>query len=131
MIGHIYIIRSTNTDNVYIGSTTKRPAIRFNKHQSTYRNGTSTTRATEVLKHGGCIFQVLETGEFETRRGLRVKEDEWISLFPNAVNEAKAQSPTGVDIYCHACGHTIRKSDKTRHTAFPKHQKNLFKQLPL
>lgn len=129
--GRIYIIRSNLTDKVYIGSTTKLISHRFGEHSRKYRYGTQTTTAKLLFDIGECRIELLEEVDFNVRRELNAREDFWISQFPTAVNVAKAQSPTGVDIYCHACGHTIRKTDRARHTAFPKHIKKLFSVLPL
>lgn len=103
---------------------------RFSQHKAENKLYPGKVSSSIVLGYGAAYCELLEAVNVETSRELRAIEDVWIARFPTAVNIAKAGAANGTDIYCHACGHLYRKSDRTRHSKFPKHIKNMFNQLP-
>ena len=84
----IYIIRSPNTDKVYIGATVESLSARFSKHNCKYRKGTNKTKAVEVLKHGGAYIELLESFPCDNVDESRARELYWIRQFDeNKVNK--------------------------------------------
>ena len=77
----IYIIRSPNTENVYIGATVESLSTRFSKHNYKFRNGTNETKAREVLKHGGAYIELLESFPCDNVDESRAREKYWIRQF--------------------------------------------------
>ncbi len=90
--GIIYKISSPNTDKVYIGSTVnKYLSCRKAKHNYDYNGflrGTRHYRSSyEVLKHGDCIFDILERKEYDHVSELRQREAEVMRTYSNRVNK--------------------------------------------
>jgi len=80
MIGYIYIIRSKQTDKVYVGSTELTLNKRFNKHKT--QNCTS----REILKYSDATIELLELIDCENREQLERREGEYIRQY-NCVNK--------------------------------------------
>lgn len=90
--GIIYKISSPNTDKVYIGSTVnKYLSCRKAKHMYDYNGflrGTRHYRSSyEILKHGNCIFDMLERMEYDHVSELRQRESEFMRQYSNRVNK--------------------------------------------
>jgi hypothetical protein len=90
--GIIYKISSPNTDKVYIGSTiNKYLSCRKSKHVYDYKNFLQGTRhyksSYEILKHGECIYDMIERFEYDHISMLRQREAEIMRTFPNRVNK--------------------------------------------
>ena len=66
MIGKIYIIKSSQTNRVYVGSTVQSLNERFSKHKSD-KNCTS----REILKYSDAEIELLECYECENLEQLR------------------------------------------------------------
>ena len=81
MKGRIYIIRSKQTDKVYIGSTVETLNIRFSKHKSK-QNCTS----REILKYSDAEIELLECYECQDENQLRKKEGQYQKQY-DCVNE--------------------------------------------
>ena len=77
----IYIIRSPNTDKVYIGATVQRLSGRFSAHTSRFRKGTNKTKAVEVLKHGGAYIELLESFPCDNIDESNAREKYWVREF--------------------------------------------------
>ena len=60
MLGYIYIIRSKQTDKVYIGSTVQSLKIRFSFHKLQ-----KDCSSVEILKYDDATIEVLECYECE------------------------------------------------------------------
>ena len=73
----IYIIRSNNTDRVYVGATTQPLSHRFRDHNNTFRKGKNGTRAVEVLKHGDCYIELLESFPCDNVDESSARERHW------------------------------------------------------
>jgi len=91
-IGIIYRISSPNTDEVYIGSTiNKYLSCRKAKHVYDYNGFLQGKRhyksSYEVLKHGDCIYDMLERFEYDHVSELRQREAEVMRMYPNKVNK--------------------------------------------
>lgn len=76
-IGHIYVIKSPQTDKVYIGSTYKNPCERFAKHKVNYgqylKGKYPYTTAFEILQCGDAYVELLEVVEGK-RKKLKSRE---------------------------------------------------------
>lgn len=85
----LYIIKSCNSDEVYIGSTSKELPRRFAEHVVFYRKWLRTGGQScyyssfEVLKHGGATIHLLEECD---RDIVREREKDLIKDFENSVN---------------------------------------------
>ena len=81
MKGKIYMIKSKQTDKVYIGSTIKTLNIRFRGHK-TLKDCTS----QEILKYSDAKIELIECYECENKEQLTRREGEYIKKY-NCVNE--------------------------------------------
>ena len=81
MIGRIYIIRSKQTDKVYIGSTVETLNIRFSKHK-----WSKTCTSVEILKYNDAEIELLECYECEDEEQLKNREGEYQREY-NCVNK--------------------------------------------
>jgi hypothetical protein len=93
--GYVYKISSPNTQQIYIGSTTsKHISLRKSKHVYDYKgylNGTRHYRTSfELLKHGDCVFDMLERVEYNHVSELRQREAEIMRNHTNTVNKYPA-----------------------------------------
>ena len=88
--GRIYIIRSPNTDMVYIGSTTGKLNKRFNKHHSDWRRDSKKGSSFLILEKGESYIELIEEVQVENKRELDILEQKWIERTPNNVNKNKA-----------------------------------------
>lgn len=98
-IGIVYKISSPNTDKVYIGSTiNKYLSLRKSKHVYDYKgflNGTRHYKSSyEILKHGDCVYDLLELFPYEHVIQLRQRENEIMRTYPNRVNKHFAVKQT-------------------------------------
>ena len=76
MIGRIYIIKSKQTNKVYIGSTVETLKKRFSKHKCS-----KTCSSREILKYDDAKIELLECYECENKEELRKKEGEYIRKY--------------------------------------------------
>ena len=73
MIGNIYIIRSKQTDKVYIGSTFNTLSIRLSGHKCS-----KTCTSREILKYSDAEIELLECYECEDDEQLELREAYYI-----------------------------------------------------
>jgi hypothetical protein len=100
--GYIYKISSPNTQFVYIGSTTSKfLSGRKSKHVYDYKGyllGKRHYRTSfEILKHGDCIYDMLERFEYTHVSELRQREAEIMRTYTNSINKYPAglrENPT-------------------------------------
>ncbi len=64
IIGRIYCLKSDQTTNIYIGSTTKSLKIRLTHHRCLYKRykdetNTQYVSSFEILKYDDCYIQLL------------------------------------------------------------------------
>ena len=82
MIGRIYKITSSNTDKIYIGSTTKKLTERLRKHKNDYncfKNGKKHfIKSYDILEKKDYEIQLLEKIEYETKKELLEREGYYI-----------------------------------------------------
>jgi len=85
--GKIYVIKSKETEKVYIGSTCATLKTRLINHKSAFR--TSKKRigeARHILKYADAYIELIENCSCETKRELLEREGEVIKNTPNCVN---------------------------------------------
>jgi len=68
--GKIYIIRSPNTDRVYIGCTTRLLTERMKEHHNFF----GACSSIDIIKAGGAYIELLENYSCNTRRELLNRE---------------------------------------------------------
>jgi hypothetical protein len=80
--GVIYSIRSHQTTNVYIGSTTQTLAQRLSKHMSGYKaylvNGKRYTSSYEIIKYGDSYIELIEECKCPNKMELCKREGYYI-----------------------------------------------------
>jgi hypothetical protein len=81
--GKIYTIRSHQTDEIYIGSTTQALSVRFGEHKKKYKYwkaGKEKYKITsgEIIKHGDAYIELLETCVCTNKDELHKREGELI-----------------------------------------------------
>jgi hypothetical protein len=96
--GIIYKISSPNTDRVYIGSTkNKYLSGRKAKHVYDYKGYLDGRRhyksSYEILKHGDCVYDLLEVFEYDNLSKLRQRESEIMRDYPTRVNKWHPKLP--------------------------------------
>lgn len=76
--GKIYCIRSRDSDDVYIGSTTQPLARRFASHKNTAKNGSGITSSSIVCSPSAYI-ELIEAFPCDTGEQLKRREGELIA----------------------------------------------------
>ena len=84
--GRVYIIRSPNTEMVYVGSTTMTLKQRFQRHISDWKNLVGKNTSYLILEKGEAYIELIEEVEVESKRELEIIEQIWIENTPNTVN---------------------------------------------
>ena len=77
----IYIIRSRNTNKVYVGATASTLVKRFSQHNSEFAKGKNKTRARQVLEHGDCYIELLEKYPCLDKDESNAREKYWMRQF--------------------------------------------------
>ena len=72
MKGYIYKLTSPNTDMIYIGSTIQSLKRRLNKHKSSAKNNTSSSR--HMFEYGDVSIHLIREVECDTQLDLRKQE---------------------------------------------------------
>ena len=94
--GKIYMIKSKNTDKVYIGSTKKRLSKRLGEHKADmkrYKKGNirKYSSSFHVLEHGDFYIELIREIAVENKTKLHEIEGETINLYRtlgyNVINE--------------------------------------------
>lgn len=91
ILGKIYIIKSNQTDNIYIGSTTSSLSQRLSKHKSSYKRYIAGKRgfvsSFDIIKFEDAIIELLEDFECQTKEQLTRREGELIKENNICVNK--------------------------------------------
>lgn len=92
--GKIYMIRSFQTNDVYIGSTTQQLCKRMSCHRRDYVNYLSNDKkyisSFEVLKYEDAYIELIKNVSCDTKEELKKEEGICIRETPNCVNKNKA-----------------------------------------
>ena len=80
--GRVYTIRSHQTSDIYIGSTTQTLSMRMCKHRHDYKKYLNKTchyiTSFEIIKYDDAYIELLFEGDVESKDTLRKKEGEYI-----------------------------------------------------
>jgi len=80
--GKIYSLRSYETDDIYIGSTTQSLAMRKGAHKADYKkylNGKNNfVTSFNIIKYDDCYIELIEEYSCENKQQLERKEGEYI-----------------------------------------------------
>ena len=79
----IYVIKSPNTDKIYIGSTIQSLKKRFGDHYSFYNNNTNNTSSKEIIKCNDAYIELLEQYKCNNEYELRLRENYYIKINKN------------------------------------------------
>jgi len=86
IIGRVYSIRSHQTTDIYIGSTTQALSMRMSGHRKDYKCYLNKTRhyisSFDILKYEDAYIEIIFEGEFENKNSLSRKEGEYIRELP-------------------------------------------------
>lgn len=123
----IYIIRSPNTEKVYIGSTINDLHVRKSKHYNDFsrynRKILHYKTSYEVIKAGDCIFDTLAVIDVPTKLDMYKLEAFYIKQYPTAINKQKPsnQHPALCKEHTCVCGATCFLSSLTNHVRSKRH----------
>ena len=82
VFGRIYSIRSHQTTELYIGSTTQALSMRLSGHRRHYKKYLNTTfhyvTSFKILQYNDAYIELLFEREFESKDALQQKEGEYI-----------------------------------------------------
>ena len=90
--GKIYIIKSNETKDVYIGSTCSSLKQRFSAHKSEYKRvikegETRKCSSMKILKYPDACIELLEYYHCDSRKELYIREGEIIKNTPHCINK--------------------------------------------
>ena len=123
----IYLIESSSTDKVYIGSTIKSLNNRWSKHKNDYsrylRKILHFKSSYDVVKFPDAKIRQLCRAEVPTKLDMYKLEAFYISQYPNAVNRQKPanQHPLLTQEHTCKCGTTCFLSSLNNHVRSKKH----------
>ena len=97
--GKIYKLVSSQTDKMYIGSTTKSLKERFSEHKSSYQRYNNNEcnqyySSFKLLKYDDCKIELLENYNCDSKEELLFRERYYIENTENSINE---NSPIKLD----------------------------------
>lgn len=82
VFGRIYSIRTHQTDDIYVGSTTQILCRRMCKHRSHFKHiderPTKIGSSCELMKYDDAYIELLEEQDFESKDAMRKCEGKWI-----------------------------------------------------
>jgi hypothetical protein len=89
--GRVYSLRSHQTSDIYIGSTTESLSRRIAQHRSDYKRFSTEKKGNyvssyEIIKYEDAYIELIFEGEFESKNALHRKEGECIREM-NCVNK--------------------------------------------
>lgn len=139
--GKIYLIKSNQTKNVYIGSTTLTLSKRLIKHKAdyvSYKNGKFNHHVSsfDILKFDDAWIELLELFPCTNRTELEKREGVVIKATSEAINKRVAgrdskqyridkcqeiKNKKGAKCHC-ICGKSYTHDHKLRHTRSKRHQ---------
>jgi hypothetical protein len=78
--GKIYKLTSKQTDNIYVGSTTKPLVQRMSGHKCDYK-----CTSVEMLKYDDCIIELIEDYPCDSKTELEKREQHYIDLYKDII----------------------------------------------
>ena len=85
--GKIYMIKSNQTDKVYIGSTIRPLDVRFKSHED--RVGEKSTTSYMILEYDDAYIELIEEYPCETKLELQSREGYYIRLYGDRIVNKK------------------------------------------
>lgn len=142
--GFVYMISSTGTDKVYIGSTIN-PASRWSHHKSNFNKGVGKCTSKFILEYGNYTFTVLAQLKFTTTLALKAIElqvmkqyegrlvNKQRNIFSKVAGDSKnpeykkavSDNRTTLKYTCECCNKELAYRHKSTHAKSPKHLDNL------
>ena len=86
--GRIYTLRSHQTDDIYIGSTTRMLRKRMAEHRYNYKHRKTHTSAHQILQYEDCYIELLEEFPCDNKEQLEKREMECVRNM-DCVNKLK------------------------------------------
>ena len=84
MIGRIYKITSSQTNAVYIGSTTESIRERLSKHKSNYKRFQDgkycNVSSFEIIQYADAVIELIEEQEFKDKQDMLFRERYYIEM---------------------------------------------------
>jgi predicted GIY-YIG superfamily endonuclease len=116
----IYKLTSNQTNNIYIGSTTRKLTVRFNEHYSRFNKGYLKSSSRELLQYSDCKIELLES---DILTNLKQRERHYIETLPDCINKVipgRNQKESKKlweksKINCPFCNKELTKKYKQRH----------------
>ena len=94
IFGRVYKIVSSETDDVYVGSTEKTLAERLAQHRKSYNSYTRGAyhyvKSFDIVKFRDARIELLSEGLFATKEDLRRLEGEFMVAITNCINRCLA-----------------------------------------
>ena len=117
----IYILRSQQTDKIYIGSTKLKMSERMKNHRHKTNLNLS---ASQISNYPDFYYETLESFPHDISKfHLLSAEQRWIDRYPNAINKMKAAgSVQEKDHIMCTCGRTYSRKNKCHHLRTNIHQ---------
>lgn len=89
--GKIYVIKSKETEEVYIGSTCANLMKRFSSHNSDYKRSILGVKfrnscSGKILKYADAFIELIENFPCDTKKELLDREGHFIRTTPNCIN---------------------------------------------
>jgi hypothetical protein len=126
MLGRVYKIICYETDNVYIGSTTKSLTKRLKQHERVHNNNMEYISSSEIIKGSNYEIELIEEVYFDERKELtdvegyyqRFYEDRCVNKI---INGRTKQEYNNKKVTC-ICGETSTNAHIRRHERTDRHQ---------
>ena len=128
--GRIYKITSAQTDNIYIGSTTKTLKQRLSTHKCDYKrylkNKTHYKSGYDIVKFDDAIIELIEEKEFNDKYEMLLCENKHMKSNNKCVNKINAVIPKEEKhgFKC-PCGGSYNSEHKQRHNRTQKHMNHM------
>ncbi len=146
--GEIYAIKSKNTKDVYIGSTTQKLKYRLSAHKKDFKNYNNSkcnyVTSFKIVHDNDCYIESLKTCKNVTKQELHRIEGEFIKLTKNCINKCIAGRTTQeynkqhyqnnkkkINDYqnqkniCNMCNRNYTTGNKARHEKSKFHQQSI------
>ena len=92
--GKIYVIKSYQTNDAYIGSTTKKLSNRLSMHKANYKRWKAGkyhyVTSYEIIKFDDCYVELVEDYACNSRQELETREGIVCKTYNNAINKVIA-----------------------------------------
>jgi hypothetical protein len=94
IFGRVYKIVSSETDDVYVGSTEQTLNERFSNHKRNYKlylqGKYHTVKSFDIVKFRDARIELLSEGLFDTKEDLRRLEGEFMAAITSCINKCMA-----------------------------------------